>query len=273
MKNICLMTYSIRMILFRDGKIKNVSQASSPRKKGKEKMDGKKVVTQIGSLPYDNIDDAVNYSSRHDIPFLPELPLLGDSMMDYIKNPGQNKCLDIFRQKTKGSEIVKVQCIGPATLVISGYSEDDAVSRVYEHVSAITSGFEVGEIILFLDEPALGQAGFDFKALWAPILESFNCTFGVHVCGNMNWDDMFDSDIHIISFDASLYDITKYPKYRSGKRIAWGVEAIDNVKDFQEGDLLTGPCGMGPKFFTVDECPKRLSKLKDISENLYKQVT
>lgn len=232
-------------------------------------MDERRIVTQIGSLPYDDIDEAVNFSLRHDIPFLPELPKLGDAMLDYIKNPGRTSCLETFRQKTKGLPVVKVQCIGPATLVISGYSEDEAVSRVYEHVSAITDGLDADEIILFLDEPALGQAGFDFKALWAPILESFNCTFGVHVCGNMNWDDMFDSEINIISFDASLYDITKYPKYRSGKRIAWGVKTIDDVKDFQEGDLLTGPCGMGPKFFTVEDCPKRLNNLQDISENLF----
>ena len=235
-------------------------------------MNEKKVVTQIGSLPYDDVDEAVNYSLQHDIPFLPELPLLGDSMMDYIKNPGQNRCLEIFRQKTRGREIVKVQCIGPATLVLSGYSEDEAVSKVYEHVHTITEGFDVGEIILFIDEPALGQAGFDYKKLWAPVLESFNCIFGVHVCGNMNWDEMFDSQINIISFDASQFDITRYPKYRSGKRIAWGIETIDDVKDFQEGDLLTGPCGMGPKFFTIDDCPKRLAKLLDISENLCSQI-
>ncbi|MBN1973701.1 MAG: hypothetical protein JW787_08690 [Sedimentisphaerales bacterium] len=236
-------------------------------------MDDKKVVTQIGSLPYDNVDEAVNYSLQHDISFLPELPKLGDAMMDYIKNPGKMSCLDTFRQKTKGREVVKVQCVGPATLVLGGYSEDEAISRVYEHVSAITDGFDVGKIILFLDEPALGHAGFDYQTAWSAIFGSFNFTYGVHVCGNMNWDDMFSSEISIISFDASLYDITKYPKYRSGKRIAWGVQTIDDVKDFQEGDLLTGPCGMGPKFFTIDDCPKRLKNLQDISESLCSQLT
>lgn len=236
-------------------------------------MNKRSVVTQIGSLPHDNVDDAVNFSLQHDVPFLPELPKLGDAMMDYIKNPGKMSCLDTFRQKTKGRDVVKVQCVGPATLVLSGYSVDDAISRIYEHVSSITDGLDVGQIILFLDEPALGHAGFDYKGAWSAIFGSFNFTYGVHVCGNMNWDDMFSSEIDIISFDASQFDITKYPKYRSGKRIAWGVESLENVKDFQEGDLLTGPCGMGPKFFTVDDCPKRLKKLKDISENLCSQLT
>jgi hypothetical protein len=231
-------------------------------------MSVQKIVTQIGSLPYEDVDSAVEYSLRHDIPFLPELPVLGDAMMDYIKNPGNMSCLEKFKQKVAGRDVVKVQCIGPATLVLSAYPEDEAVERTYKHVAAILDGLNVPEIIVFLDEPALGQAGFDYKGLWAPLIGSFNATFGVHVCGNMNWDELFDSDIDIISFDASLYDITKYPKYRNGKRIAWGIKTRDNIKDFQAGDLLTGPCGMGPKFFNTDDCEDRLRDLLDISGQL-----
>ena len=84
----------------------------------------------------------------------------------------------------------------------------------------------------------------------------------------MNWDELFNSDIEIVSFDVSLYDITKYPKYRNGKRIAWGINSLDDVKDFQEGDLLTGPCGMGPKFFNADDCELRLENLLAISDEL-----
>lgn len=228
----------------------------------------KKIITQIGSLPYDDVDKAVDYSLRHDIPFLPELPKLGDAMLEYIKNPGNMSCLDTFRQKTKGSDIVKVQCVGPATLVLSGYKEDEAVERAYQHISAITDGLEVGELIIFLDEPALGQAGFDYQKLWSPIFDSFEAKFGVHVCGNMNWDELFNSDVDIISFDASLYDITKYPLYRNGKRIAWGIKDKNNIRDFQEGDLLTLPCGMGPKFYNPEDCESALQNLLDISHSL-----
>ena len=234
-------------------------------------MDERSIITQIGSLPYDNVKSAIEYSLRHDIPFLPELPKLGDSMLDYIKNPGRISCLELFTERTRGIQTVKVQCIGPATLVLSGYSEDEAVSRVYEHVSSIVKNLDVGEIILFMDEPALGQAGFDYQVLWSAIFKTFKFTFGVHVCGNMNWDELFNSEIDIISFDATQYDITKYPKYRSGKRIAWGIENKDDVKDFQKGDLLTGPCGMGIKFFDADDCVKRLNNLMEISQS-YKNI-
>ena len=226
------------------------------------------IVTQIGSLPYDDVDEAVEYSLRHDIPFLPELPKLGDAMMEYIKNPGNLSCLDTFKRKVEGRETVKVQCVGPATVILGGYDQDEAFSRVYQHIDAIMNGLNAGNVILFLDEPALGQVGFDYQQLWTPLFQSFDVTPGVHVCGNMNWDDLFSSEVEIISFDASKYDITRYPGYRNGKRIAWGAETREDVKDFQEGDLLTLPCGMGPKFYTTDDCEKNLNNLLEISKNL-----
>ena len=227
----------------------------------------KEIVTQIGLLPYDDVEKAVDYSLRHDIPFLPELSKLGDAMMDYIRNPGSLSCLDTFKRKVEGHETVKVQCVGPATLILAGYSEDEAISRTCQHIECVLDGLRAGNIILFLDEPALGQAGFDFHRLWAPLFESFNVTPGVHVCGNMNWDELFNSQVEIISFDASLYDITKYPAYRNGKRIAWGIQTRQNIRDFQEGDLLTLPCGMGPKFYSADDCEIYLGRLLDVADD------
>lgn len=228
----------------------------------------KGIVTQVGSLPYDDVDEAVEYSLRHDIPFLPELPMLGDAMMDYIKRPGSMSCLETFKRKVAGHETVKIQCVGPATLVLSGYDQDEAVARACQHIDAIMNGLDARNVILFLDEPALGQVGFDYQQLWAPLFQSFNVTSGVHTCGNMNWDDLFSSEVEIISFDASKYDITRYPGYRNGKRIAWGAETREDVKDFQEGDLLTLPCGMGPKFYSTHDCEVRLSDLSKISNDL-----
>ena len=126
----------------------------------------------------------------------------------------------------------------------------------------------ISDIILILDEPALGHAGFDYQQMWSPLFESFDATFGVHVCGNMNWDELFTSELDIISFDASKYDVTKYPRYRNGKRIAWGIQAGEDVRDFQKGDLLTLPCGMGPKFYSTDDCETSLKNLLEISGRL-----
>ena len=219
----------------------------------------KKVITQIGSLPLRDPKAAVKYSLRHDIPFLPELPLLGDAMLSYIKDPGHLSTLAEFKKHRFDS--VKVQVIGPATLILSGYDPDETLLRIYRHVEAIMEGLRAEEVILFLDEPALGQAGFDFEELWRPIFSDFPVIPGVHVCGNMQWDLLFKSDvIEIISFDASRYDITRYYP-RHGKRIAWGITDPSQIKDFHPGDLITPPCGLSPKFYDHADLERVLATL------------
>ena len=233
-------------------------------------MKNRKVITQIGSLPYADVGEAVEYSLKHDIPFLPELPKRGDAMLEYIKQPGKLSCLEEFKKHK--FETVKVQCVGPATLMLSGYKEDEAVQRICEHITAIIDGLEALEIILFLDEPALGQSGANFRELWKALFSNFTVVPGVHVCGNMDWDLLFDSNLQIISFDASKYDLTKYSKYRSGKKISWGMEKKEDVKDFKKGDLLTLPCGMGTPMYKAEDCEPNLEKLKNITEEISKGV-
>ena len=75
-----------------------------------------------------------------------------------------------------------------------------SIERVYNHVSAILDGLDAEETILFLDEPALGHAGFDYEQLWEPLFGSFDVVSGIHTCGNMDWDVLFNSSVEIISF-------------------------------------------------------------------------
>lgn len=218
-----------------------------------------RAITQIGSLPLRDPVAAVHYSLRHDIPFLPELPLLGDAMLSYIKRPGELSCLSQFKKHR--FETVKVQVVGPATLILAGYDPDESLIRIYRHIEVILENLQAKELILFLDEPALGQAGFDFEELWGQIFRDFPVIPGVHVCGNMQWDRLFQSKVvEIISFDASRYDITLYYP-RHGKRIAWGITDPSQVRDFQAGDLITPPCGLGPRFFSAADMERVLATL------------
>jgi hypothetical protein len=225
-----------------------------------------KMITQIGSLPFSDVERAVAYSLRHEIPFLPELTARGDAMLSYIKEPGKLSCLKAFKEHR--FDTVKVQCIGPATLLQNGYDEDDAISRIYRHIEAILDGLQAKEILLFLDEPALGYAGFDVQRLWAPLFESFPVVRGVHVCGNMQWDLLFDAEIDIISFDASKYDITKYYSERNGPRISWGIERAEDVADYRPGDLITLPCGMPHHAYSEDQADQRLDLLRAVAATL-----
>ncbi len=221
-------------------------------------------VTQIGSLPLRDPKKAVAYSLRHDIPFLPELPLLGDAMLSYIKRPGELSSLSQF--KKHAFEVVKIQVVGPATLILAGYDPDEALLRIFRHVEVILDGLKAKEIILFLDEPALGQAGFDYEELWAAIFSDFPVIRGVHVCGNMQWDLLFRSKtVEIISFDASRYDITLYYP-RNEKKIAWGITDPSQVRDFQPGDLLTPPCGLSPALYTEEDLGRVLALLRTTAQ-------
>ena len=221
------------------------------------------MITQIGSLPYDSVEKAIEYSLRHDIPFLPELPALGELMLDYIRNPGNLCCMEKFKESTY--PVKKVQCVGPATLMQSrnkedkaverNYTEDEAVSMVCSHLTAICSGLNSWFTYVFLDEPSLGNAGFDYASLWDAIFSTIKvegtAIKGVHVCGKMDWDTMFRANIDIISFDASQSDITSYPHYaefrQRGGKIAWGISKPEDIRDFQRDDLITLACGLGTK--------------------------
>lgn len=216
-----------------------------------------KRVTQIGSLPLADVEEAVAYSLRHEIPFLPELPLLGDAMLSYIKNPGQLSTLRAFKRHRFST--VKVQAIGPATLILAGYEEGEALLRIYRHIETILDGLVADEVILFLDEPALGQTGFDFRRLWEPLFADLPVVRGVHVCGNMQWDLLFSSQLDIVSCDASRYDITRYYP-RHGKRVGWGILDPSQVRDLQPGDLVTPPCGLSPLAYG----PQDLDRVLDL---------
>ncbi|NQU94726.1 MAG: hypothetical protein HQ549_00625 [Candidatus Omnitrophica bacterium] len=227
-----------------------------------------KTITQVGSLPLEDVKMAVAYSLKHDIPFLPELPKKGDAMLEYIKTPGKLSCLSEFKKNK--FETVKIQCVGPATLTLAGYNPDEAIARILDHVTVVMDGLDAKETILYLDEPALGQSGINYKDLWEALFSSISVIRGVHVCGNMDWDLLFDSNIQIISFDASQFDLTKYSKYRSGKRISWGAKEAKDVKDFKAGDLITLPCGMGTPLYKAEDCEKSLKKLQDIAKEISK---
>jgi hypothetical protein len=251
------------------------------------------MITQIGSLPYGSVREAVDYSMRHDIPFLPELPRLGEAMMDYIKNPGSLSCLREFQGAVKGGPLVKIQGVGPATIVSAGrgkYTEEDALRMSKEHILRIIDGFNVEKLIFFLDEPSLEVAGFDceamgmtkdeykentgliavdYKSLWRElydeVISDLGITFGVHTCGNFDWNELLRLDfLDMISFDASRYGdlMVKSGSYRNGKKMAWGVEGSGDAIDFKKGDIITPPCGLG-NMSSAERCEPILQGLKE----------
>lgn len=245
------------------------------------KIVSKNMITQIASLPYNSIDKAIAYSLKHDIPFIPELPALGDEMSNAYLNPGKSSCLNEFKRQCKKHKLkrVKGQVMGPASALSDLLRADESIGRneaealvlnnISRHADIILDGLEAEEVILFLDEPSLGNIGFDFLPYWEAIFSGLDVTKGVHVCGSMDWDKMFNAEIDIISFNASAYDITLSKEFEGrNKRIAWGIESLDDIKTFQKGDLITPPCGLGGmnlktgKRYTEEDCEEVFNLLK-----------
>ncbi|MFH1065605.1 MAG: hypothetical protein V1734_03830 [Nanoarchaeota archaeon] len=185
-----------------------------------------------------------------------------------------------------------MQCIGPATLSFTDYyDEEQNIKRPYTdteikehikfHIGATLYGLNAKEIIVFLDEPILGNAGFKYEEVWDAIFSdkifsTLNIKRGIHVCALTDFDRLFKANIDIISFDASHYDLTMYGKYnhfrRKGGRIAWGISNAEDITDFHKGDLITMPCGLGGmnlatgKPYTEEESEKALEMLVNAAE-------
>jgi hypothetical protein len=244
----------------------------------------RKIITQIGSLPYEDAGRAVEYSMRHHIPFLPELPRRGEYMLDYIKQPGKLVCMDEFKRQVRqrGCETVKIQCVGPSTLIFNGYEKDDAIRSIQDHVNAILDGLAAKEVILFLDEPtitfkesiyeALGL-DTDYQRLIHDVRDGLKrkLTLGIHTCNDVDWNKLFSLDeVQIISFDASRYGkrFAESGADRHSKMIAWGIKEKDDIKGFQEGDLLTPPCGLSPLSYSEEDCEANLEMLLRVSKEL-----
>jgi hypothetical protein len=258
----------------------------------------RKIITGIGSLPFKDRKKAMKFSLKHPIPFVPELPLLGDEMFKYINHPGQLSCLPELSKRR--FSILKMQSVGPVTMIANGHSEKEAIEKITDHIFTMRMRLKAREVICFLDEPNLETASFDYKArgwtksryesmgkgfvpvdckkVWEDLFEQLfkysylkSMTWGIHTCSNMDWNLLFGLEaIKIISFDASKYGKRFFNSsgYRGDKRVAWGINTIEDILDFQKGDLITLPCGMSPYKYKEEECKPLLKKLKRIVRKL-----
>jgi len=221
--------------------------------------EGKKL-TNVGILPYRDVNRAVCYSLKHEIPFFPELPRNGDTLKDYIagKKPS---CLKRFKQNKYST--VKIQAFGPVTLMQMGYSKEKAKYEIKKHLINILEGLDAKEVILFLNELSLKKVNSSCEKMWHSIFKEFNTINGVYVLNLKCIDDLLKTEIDIVGFD-SKEGITCY-KERNGKRIAWGAESEKEIFDWRKGDLLMLP--FSSKFKTKC-CIKKLEELLKVSKTL-----
>lgn len=235
----------------------------------------------VGSLPYQSAEQAMAYTLRlrrfGGIPTFPELPLLGDSMTNRIKSPEELSCLILFKQIV--FSIVKIQSIGPVSLRQSEeyreLSEDKIVEIIIEYIKVLRKGLITEKEVLFLDEPGMKESLPGFEYAWEAIFSVFQSTIkGVHVCGkSIPLPDILKIKwLDILSFDASVVDITIFPEYQifreNGGIVAWGVEKESDVKDWQIGDIITPRCGIAPPVHSTLDCEKVFNLLNFVYQKM-----
>jgi hypothetical protein len=221
------------------------------------------IITGVGSLPFSEPEAAVEHVMKYDIPFMPELTNADESMNNYLNRSEPLSSAKYFAEHSL--ELAKLQCVGVVTAMNMGLSEDEATLKIIDHISRHLKYMDAKKIILFLDEPVLGYSGLPFVKMWENVFEEFDVIRGIHTCGNMLWDQLLSAPVEIINFDASQYDITRYYEERD-KRLAWGVQKFEDIRDWRAGDLITTPCGLAQ--YSTDECEKILDNLKKIKERL-----
>lgn len=121
--------------------------------------------TGIGSLPFESIEDAINYSLKFDIPFLPELTKLEDSTK--ITNIRDFLCFSKFIEKTKDVTLFKTQ---------SFLDMNPKINKNQVH---------------FIDDPI-------------KLFDMAYANFGLHCCNQISIEEIEKLQITHLSFDAQL---------------------------------------------------------------------
>jgi|GEM_PF-482090 len=233
--------------------------------------------TSIGSLPFTNIEEAVQYALMFDVPAVPELPAHDGYMPSYIEKPGQLAAAELFKREVQKSAnpLVKIQSPGPiTTMLYGGKNEATAVDLVTAHLQALADGLEGKQIYVFLDEPALGREAGNNNApdLWEKIYQNIKVPTGsqmirgVHDCNDLTsrWVDFWNAGVQVIAFNATRYDAVlphdqkkaqAYQAFRTkGGNLCWGVidvrprngiASLGYLKELKQGDLISPGCGLG----------------------------
>jgi hypothetical protein len=163
--------------------------------------------TGIGSLPFENVSEAIKFSMQFDIPFLPELPNLQkpESMLKLLFNISPHICLEPFLEAASDTEF-KIQLPGPYT-----YSKcldmplGLTINLFKTKFNLLLEKIQGKSFVFFIDEPSIDK---DFKLSheYATFLSEIHRqvpALGVHSCNTFDPDELF-SYIDIASIDCSL---------------------------------------------------------------------
>lgn len=214
--------------------------------------------TGIGSLPFEDISRAIDFSLKFDIPFLPELPKLdGDFISSFKEN--NNSCLEKFKERTESLPLVKYQIPSPELVQIESYGKVKSP--------------------LFIDAPTIK----DYKVL-KNFISSIENSVGIHCCGNFDLTEILKLKINFFSFDARLVEsprelIEELIRYNiipvvgivsTHEKRAQRPNNIDIwknvIRDYPMDCWLSPACGLAG--LSISECDKTLDLLLTIRNEI-----
>lgn len=233
------------------------------------------LTSQIGSLPFKEINTAISYAIEFDLPFVATLPQLDENEFMYnLAMSGFNNfdptplelCLLPTLELLKGKEC-KYQVMGPVSLFKCLESQNIKVDKKklelflllkIQNVLRLFDKYNVGPVI-FLDEPMIGLEFKDYEFL-NEFLAKLNCKIGIHCCGNADINLLDSLKINYVSLDfLNIFkkDLNLIKNLVSNKIIFFGLLSteFDNcniisreLSDFVQlnaNHFITPTCGLG----------------------------
>lgn len=207
--------------------------------------------TGVGSLPHTDIQDAIEYSLKFDIPFYPQLPLksIEHSMVyegldgfngfnidsDFkISIRNRNAKLDSYKipenlvtfvdtLNDKNIQQAKFQIIGFHTLkkvlmnssIDLEFIEEEILPFYIQKLVIINSYLDSQEtnFLIFVDEPSLSQNSTEIEKE-LNFYEGVSFIDGIHCCAKINLEALLKGAFKYVSIDMFLYidEIGKYKK-------------------------------------------------------------
>jgi len=258
--------------------------------------------THIGSLPFLNIEDAINFNKEFDLPVLSTLPnmssnefmvnqlsigISGSSLINFKINIDELEfapdfklhflMLDQFKSEFKRRDI-KWQIIGPITFIKSFEDSlsDSQVKKLLNWYQSVILNFyrdhkdSFKKILFILDEP-LFDIKFKSELIYIlDLLKKTDMDIGIHCCSHLGACDLADIKLDYLSIDCSLYN---QQELLSIKNIATNL--ISGVVDTVTGDIcypiseiiktskyFSPTCGLA--FSEIKVCHKALSNLSHL---------
>jgi hypothetical protein len=179
--------------------------------------------TGIGSVPFEDMDEAITHSLKYTVPFLPELISQEDflarahALLSKMRLPPElAPWLDALEKSDRHPAHVKVQLAGPATYRRHCEARGIALSANWlkDHVAAslvlskVVAARSSAEVVFFWDEPSLGGKTPDTE--WRTLKDAMEMAaqsglpISLHACGKLPLPRVLALEPKYLSLDFGL---------------------------------------------------------------------